>query len=276
VDYRYVPVFADIRNVPGTSWFAITKIAVAEAMAPWRTLSIQLAGLLGGLLAAVGTLFFALWQLRAKAHSQLLMEAATVRATTDARLAAIIDGSQDPISAFTLDGVFTAWNRAAEDLFGYSAAEVIGQPIGRLVPPGSRGGEGGILRIIRGGGWIEPYETRCLTKGGRLVDLWASISSIKDASGRIVGASCIAHDITRENILRHDLDRLRWMLSPPGATGSQPTAQGAACLPAREAQQGAPDCGRRRRFPPVRSRRHFQHSHGHFFRRVRGQRRSRL
>jgi PAS domain S-box-containing protein len=233
VDYRGVPVFADIRAIPGTPWFAITKIDVAEAMAPLRVGAIQLAGLLGGLLAAVGTLFFALGEFRARRHSQLLMEAETARSASDARLAAIIDGSQDPISAFTLDGVFTAWNRAAEGLFGYSAAEVIGQPIGRLVPPGSRGGEGGILGIIRGGGWIEPYETRCLTKDGRLVDLWASISSIKDASGRIVGASCIAHDITRENLLRHDLERLRWMLSPPGAAGSQPTAQGAACLHAK-------------------------------------------
>ena len=233
VDYRGVAVFADIRAIPGTPWFAITKIDVAEAMAPLRAGTIQLAGLLAGLLAAVAALFFALSQLRAKVQSQLLMEAAAARSASDARLAAIIDGSQDPISAFTIDGVFTAWNRAAEDLFGYSAAEVIGQPIGRLVPAGSRGGEGGILDIIRGGGWIEPYETRCLTKDGRLVDLWASISSIKDASGRIVGASCIAHDITRENILRHDLDRLRWMLSPPGATGSQPTAQGAACLHAK-------------------------------------------
>jgi PAS domain S-box-containing protein len=233
VDYRGMAVFADIRAIPGTPWFAVTKIDVAEAMAPLRAGAVQLAGLLGALLAAVAALFFALGEFRARLHSQLLMEAETARSASDARLAAIIDSSQDPISAFTIDGLFTAWNRAAEDLFGYSAAEVIGQPIGRLVPAGSRGAEGGILGIIRGGGWIEPYETRCLTKDGRLVDLRASISSIKDASGRIVGASCIAHDITRENILRHDLERLRWMLSPPGATGSQPTAQGVACLPAK-------------------------------------------
>ena len=149
VDYRGVPVFADIRAIPGTPWFAVTKIDVAEAMAPWRAGAVQLAGLLAGLLAAVAALFFALSQLRAKVQSQLLMEAAAVRSASDA--AAIIDGSQDPISAFTIDGVFTAWNRAAEDLFGYSAAEMIGQPIGRVVPRDSRGEEYGILGVIRGG-----------------------------------------------------------------------------------------------------------------------------
>src|ERR1022692_2206258 len=93
VDYRGVPVFADIRSIPGTPWYAITKIDVAEAMAPWRAGAVQLAGLLAGLLAAVAALFLALWQLRAKVQSQLLMEAGTAHAASAATLAAIVDGS---------------------------------------------------------------------------------------------------------------------------------------------------------------------------------------
>jgi PAS domain S-box-containing protein len=230
VDYRGVPVFADIRNVAGTSWFAVTKIDVAEAMAPWRVGALQLAGLLVGLLAAVGTLFFALWQLRAKVQYCLLLEAATSRATSAARLAAIVDGSQDAIVATDNDGVVTAWNPAAEHLHGYSAEEMIGQTLARLIPPGIGAGEDGILAVVREGGWMAPYETVRLTKDGRLVDVSLSVSPIKDASGRIVGPSRISRDITEQKRVRRELDRLRWMLSPPaeGPSG-EPLAQAPVC-----------------------------------------------
>jgi PAS domain S-box-containing protein len=230
VDYRGVPVFADIRNVPGTSWFAITKIAVAEAMDPWRVGSVQLAGLLAGLLAAVATLFFALWQLHAKVQYRQLMEAATARATSAARLAAIVGGSQDVIVATTNEGVVTAWNPAAEHLFGYSTADMIGQTLARLLPPGISAGEDGILAVVRGGGWMAPYETVRVTKDGRLVDVSLSVSPIKDASGRIVGSSRISRDISQQKRIRRDLDRLRWMLSPPSEGPSpEPLAQAPVC-----------------------------------------------
>jgi PAS domain S-box-containing protein len=229
VDYRGVPVFADIRAIPGTPWFAITKIDVAEAMVPWRAGAVQLAGLLGGLLAAVGALFFALWQVRAKVQSRLLMEAATARATSAARLAAIVEGSQDAIVATDNDGVVSAWNTAAEHLYGYSAAEMIGQPIGRAVPPDSRSEEHGMLGVIRAGGFFEPHETFCLTKDGRQVDVWLSVSPIEDGCGRIVGSSRICRDITEQKRVRRDLDRLRWMLSPQSAYSSQPPAAAPVC-----------------------------------------------
>src|ERR1019366_1813338 len=230
VDYRGVPVFADIRNVAGTAWFAVTKIDVAEAMAPWRVGALQLAGLLVGLLAAVGTLFFALWQLRAKVQYCLLLEAATSRATSAARLAAIVDGSQDAIVATDNDGVVTAWNPAAEHLHGYSAEEMIGQTLARLIPPGIGAGEDGILAVVRGGGWMAPYETVRLTKDGRPVDVSLSVSPIKDASGRIVGPSRISRDITEQKRVRRELDRLRWMLSPPSEGPSRkPLAQAPVC-----------------------------------------------
>ena len=75
VDYRGVAVLADIRAVPGTPWLAVTKVDMDEAMAPWRAGSIQITCLLAGLVATVAALFFALWQFRAKAQHQLLLEA---------------------------------------------------------------------------------------------------------------------------------------------------------------------------------------------------------
>ena len=211
-------------------WFAVTKIDQDEAMAPLRAGLAQLACLLAGLLAAVLALIFALWQKRAKAQYRLFMEAGTARSAAAARLAAIVEGSQDAIAATTIDGVVTSWNPAAEQLFGYSAAEMIGQTIGRLIPPGHSGEEDDILRDIRSGERIEHCETLRLTKDGRLVDVSLSVSPIKDASGRIIGSSRISHDITEQKRTRRDLDRLRWMLSPPASDLSpELPAQGPVC-----------------------------------------------
>ena len=224
VDYLGVPVFADIRKIPGTTWFAITKIAMDEAMASWRAASVQIACLLAGLLVAVSTLFFALWQIRAKTQYKLLLEAGMTRLAATARLAALVDGSYDAITATTNDGVITGWNQAAEHLYGYSATEMVGQTIARLAPPGLNAEEDAILERIRRGEWIEPYDALRLTKDGRLLDVSLSVSPIKDASGRMVGSSRISRDITAQKRVRRDLDRLRWMLSPltPADSPEQP------------------------------------------------------
>ena len=220
VDYLGVPVFADIRKIPGTTWFAITKVAMDEAMASWRAASVQIACLLAGLLVAVSTLCFALWQIRAKTQYKLLLEAGMTRLAATARLAALVDGSYDAITATTNDGVITGWNQAAEHLYGYSATEMVGQAIARLAPPGLNAEEEAILERIRRGEWIEPYDALRLTKDGRLLDVSLSVSPIKDASGRMVGSSRISRDITAQKRVRRDLDRLRWMLSPLTPTDS--------------------------------------------------------
>jgi PAS domain S-box-containing protein len=219
VDYRGVPVLADIRAVPGSPWFAVTKIDTAEAMSAWRSSSIQLGCLLAGLLAAVTALFFAFWQARAKVQYKLLMEAGTARSATAARLAAIVEGSQDAIVATTIDGVVTSWNEAAERLFGYSAAEMVGQSMGRLAAPGAGVEEELGLEHIRRGERIEHHETLRIAKDGRLLDVSLSVSPIRDASGRIVGASRITRDITAEKLLRRDLERFRWMAMPADTPG---------------------------------------------------------
>jgi PAS domain S-box-containing protein len=224
VDYRGVAVLADIRAVPGTPWLAVTKVDLDEAMAPWRAGSIQITCLLAGLVATVAALFLALWQFRAKAQHQLLTEAAAARAGTAARLASIVDSSQDAIVATTMDGVVIAWNHGAESLLGYSAAEMVGcpmdQPIGRLASRGARTDNAGILERLSRGERVEHYEERRLAKSGRMVDMSISVSPIRDASGRIIGLSRIGRDITEEKRVRRDLDRLRWMLSPPAGLDS--------------------------------------------------------
>ncbi|HEU5255046.1 MAG TPA: PAS domain S-box protein [Vicinamibacterales bacterium] len=118
------------------------------------------------------------------------------------RLAAIVDSSNDVIISKNLDGVISTWNRAAEQLFGYSEAEAIGQPITIIIPADLHGEEQDILRRVRIGERIEHYETRRVTRDGRTLDVSITISPVRDANGAIVGASKILRDVTESKRAR--------------------------------------------------------------------------
>lgn len=112
------------------------------------------------------------------------------------RLAAIVESSDDAIVGKDLNGIVSSWNSGAERLFGYSAAEMIGQPIQTLIPDDRVSEEPEILRRIARGERVDHYETVRRHKDGHLIHVSLTISPIRDASGRIVGASKIARDIT--------------------------------------------------------------------------------
>jgi len=123
-------------------------------------------------------------------------ERATERvANLSRRLAAIVESSQDAIIGKDLDGIVTSWNSGAESVFGYSAAEMVGAPILRLVPLDRVDEEIRILGGIRRGESVIQLETVRSTKSGRLVDVSITASPIRDADGRVVGASKIAGDV---------------------------------------------------------------------------------
>ncbi|QBR72273.1 PAS domain S-box protein [Beijerinckiaceae bacterium] len=111
-------------------------------------------------------------------------------------LAAIVECSDDAIISKNVDGIITTWNLGAERLFGYTAEEIIGKPITILIPPERIDEEPGILARIRRGERIDHYETVRRCKDGSLVDISLTVSPVKDADGRIIGASKIARDIT--------------------------------------------------------------------------------
>lgn len=111
-------------------------------------------------------------------------------------LAAIADSSDDAIISKSLDGVIMTWNLGAQRLLGYSEEEAVGQPIALIVPPELRDEELEILRRLRAGRRIEHLETRRRTRDGRHLDVSLTISPVKDASGRMIGASKILRDIT--------------------------------------------------------------------------------
>jgi PAS domain S-box-containing protein len=112
-------------------------------------------------------------------------------------LEAIMESSEDGIIGKSLEGIITSWNKGAERLFGYSAAEAIGQPISICVPPDHDEEEAEIRRCIQRGGHLSSYETVRKRKDGALVDVSLTISPLRDATGRILGVSSINRDITQ-------------------------------------------------------------------------------
>lgn len=111
-------------------------------------------------------------------------------------LAAVVESSDDAIVTKTLDGIVTSWNRAAEKMFGYTAEEAIGRHITLIIPEERRAEEEQVLERIRHGDKIDHFETIRVAKDGRLVPISLTVSPIKDADGRVVGASKIARDIS--------------------------------------------------------------------------------
>lgn len=114
-----------------------------------------------------------------------------------AMLAAIVDWSDDAIVSKNLEGIVTSWNAGAERLFGYTAREMIGRSITQIIPEGLMNEEQEILTQIRKGERIEPFATVRVAKSGKAVDVSVSVSPIRNREERIIGASKVARDISR-------------------------------------------------------------------------------
>lgn len=130
-----------------------------------------------------------------------------------ARLAAIVQSTDDAIISKTLNGIITSWNPAAERLYGYKADEIVGKSITTIIPDDRFSEEDEIIARIRNGVPVEHYETKRKTKDGKLVDVSLTISPVRDGTGKVIGASKIARDITAQKILLEELreneERLR-------------------------------------------------------------------
>ena len=127
---------------------------------------------------------------------------------TAARMAAIVDSSDDGIVSKTLDGVITSWNKSAERIFGWSAEEAVGRNIKLIIPPERHAEEDDVLARMGRGERVDHFDTVRVRKDGRFVDVSITVSPLKDASGRIVGASKIARDITERRRMEEIRDRL--------------------------------------------------------------------
>ena len=118
-------------------------------------------------------------------------------APADSRLAAIVNSSDDAIIGKTPEGIITDWNRGAEAIFGYTAAEMVGQPLARLLLPGKEAEEAAILARVRRGERVDHYETSRRRKDGEIIEVSVTISPVWNKNGRLVGVSKVARDITQ-------------------------------------------------------------------------------
>lgn len=124
-------------------------------------------------------------------------------------LAALVDSSVDAILTKDPEGIVTSWNRAAEKLYGYSAEEVVGNPVSMLMPDELKGEEKKILARVLSGEPLEHYETRRMTKDGRRLSIALSVSPIRSSDGTIVGAATIQRDIGPLKEAQEALDAAR-------------------------------------------------------------------
>ena len=144
--------------------------------------------------------------------------------------AALVESSDDAIVAKDTDGVVIAWNPAAERLFGWTAEEMRGQPMRRLLPPDRQEEENEILARIKAGERIGQFYTKRMHKDGHLLDVSVSVSPVRDGQGRIVGASNISRDVgpylraqerlreseERFRMLAENMSQFAWMAAPDG------------------------------------------------------------
>ena len=150
-------------------------------------------------LAALSRQAVAQLELRRALKERMRAEAAR------ARLADIVESSEDAIVGEDLAGAVTSWNESAERLFGWSAAEMVGRTLDVLAPPDRPDEVPSILRRVRAGRRVEHFETVRVTKAGRRVDVSLTVSPIRDESGRLVGASKIFRDISDRKAAENEL-----------------------------------------------------------------------
>ena len=128
------------------------------------------------------------------------------------RLAAIVESSDDAIIGKTREGIITSWNRGAERMYGYTAAEAVGQPITLLFPPNRQDEFVSIMERITRGERIDHFETTRVRKDGTLLLVSVTVSPIHDSAGQVIGASAIARDITEQKRLEAEIRQTRQQL----------------------------------------------------------------
>jgi PAS domain S-box-containing protein len=175
-------VVADLANHTVLVSKAGAEIPIDDSAAPVR--------------AEDGRLLGAVMVFRDITERRLVERERAARARVTRELAAIVESSDDAIVSKNLDGVMTAWNRAAEQMYGYTAAEAVGQPIQLIVPDDLLKEEESVLQRIRRGERVEHFETRRRHKNGRTLPVSITVSPIRDDTGAVIGASKVARDIT--------------------------------------------------------------------------------
>ena len=192
IDYRGVPVVAALRAIPDSPWFLVTRMDAAEVYAPLRERLWQMVVLIGALLfGAGGGIAMLWWQQRVRFYRE---GAETENKTR--RLATVVRDSNDAITIQDFEGRITAWNRGAELMYGYDEAEALEANIERLTTPDKIAEQKDFIRRLIAGEAITSFETQRVTKDGRVLDVWMTVTKLLDATGNPIGLASTERDIT--------------------------------------------------------------------------------
>lgn len=136
------------------------------------------------------------------------------------RLAAVVESSGDAILTKELDGTIVSWNRGAENIYGYRPDEIVGKSVSTLVPPDMENDVPGILERVRSGMVVAHYETKRRRKDGKVIDVSLTVSPVRDESGKVIGASTIARDVTEGKEIERRLSNSQAQLAEAQRTAA--------------------------------------------------------
>ncbi|WP_326534536.1 diguanylate cyclase domain-containing protein [Pseudorhodoferax sp.] len=183
--------YRKLRNHP---FIVVVGQSTQDAMAGWRANTLLVVALTG--LTVVVMLWAWLMQVR---WSRRQLQA------LHSRFEAIVQTSSDSIVSKTLQGRITTWNRGAQQMFGYTEAQMLGQSAARLAPPERQGEDATLIARVQRGERLQAYETQRLRQDGTLIDVSMAVSPVLDARGRIAGISVIARDISRHKAMEAEI-----------------------------------------------------------------------
>ncbi|RCW63099.1 PAS domain S-box-containing protein/diguanylate cyclase (GGDEF)-like protein [Pseudorhodoferax soli] len=182
------------RRLRDHPFYVVVGQSMQDAMAGWRANTLMVAAL------AALTIVLTLW-----AWLMLVRSSRRQLRALHNRFEAIVQSSSDSIVSKTLQGHITTWNRGAQQMFGYTEAEMRGQSAVRLAPTDRQGEDAALIARVRRGESLQDYETQRLRKDGTLIDVSMAVSPVLDARGRIAGISVIARDISRHKAMEVEI-----------------------------------------------------------------------
>jgi PAS domain S-box len=185
------------------------RAAAGERIDPYRTIRIRKDGLPVPVMSKVAAVRAEDGKILAISRTLQDLTERVVFEQQRELLSSIVESSNDAVFSKTLDGIVTSWNAAAEQMFGFSAEEIIGYPVALLIPPDRMDEETGTLQTIRDGGMLRHFETKRRRKDGTILDVSISISPLRDANRAIVGASATVRDITEKKDFEQRLQAMR-------------------------------------------------------------------
>ncbi len=221
IDYRGVPVLAAVRTVPDSPWALVARIDESEVYAPLNGLLWQVGVMVVALLFGVGTCVGLLWRRqRIRFYQERAESAEVLRDITDrklaleeaSRMATVVRDSNDAITVQDFAGRITAWNHGAELIYGYSEAEALQMNIERLTAPGKIEEQKDFVRRLLEGEAVTSLETQRVTKDGRVLDVWMTVTKLVDDAGKPIGIASTERDITDRKLALEEASRMATQL----------------------------------------------------------------